>query len=354
VELKASMNICVVGQFYAEGFALHIAETLTDMGHFVVRHEAGLKVRRRNGVFQRANQARNLLYGISDKVPAIRAIRMRKLWQQVESRPLDVVLVCHDWLLPEEVSELRRRSRAQVAMWFPDHIANLGPGYFLNAPYDAVFVKDPFIVQALESAMRCPIFYLPECFNPGRHRLVDAGLPKNGYDCDITTAGNMHSWRALVFSHLAEFDVRVWGPRAPLWLPLGAVEQMCQGRSVYDAEKAAAFLSAKIVLNTLHYGEVWGVNVRAFEAAGIGAFQMIDWRPGLAQLFREDHELIAYRGIEDLKAKIRYWLPRDAERRTIAVAGYRRAHSEHTYRHRLDLLLSSLCGRERGYAMPVL
>jgi spore maturation protein CgeB len=94
--------------------------------------------------------------------------------------------------------------------------------------------------------------------------------------------------------------------------------------------------------------------VRAFEASGVGAFQMVDWRPGLAQLFEDGRELISFRGIEDLKHKLRYWLPRDDERREIAAAGMRRAYQEHTYRHRLDLLLSSLAGHERGFPVPKL
>lgn len=37
------MNILVIGKFYTEGFALHIAETLSTMGHTVRRFEPGCK-----------------------------------------------------------------------------------------------------------------------------------------------------------------------------------------------------------------------------------------------------------------------------------------------------------------------
>lgn len=37
------MNILIIGKFYIEGFALHIAETLTAMGHAVRRFEPGFR-----------------------------------------------------------------------------------------------------------------------------------------------------------------------------------------------------------------------------------------------------------------------------------------------------------------------
>ena len=40
------------------------------------------------------------------------------------------------------------------------------------------------------------------------------------------------------------------------------------------------------------------------------------------------------------------------ERSTIAEAGMRRAHAEHTYALRLRMLLESLAGRQHGYPTP--
>jgi spore maturation protein CgeB len=154
------------------------------------------------------------------------------------------------------------------------------------------------------------------------------------------------------YQHLAGYNVKLWGHPAPLWLPTGPVADMYQGLSVYNEDKARAFRGAKIVVNHLLYGEIWGLNVRCFETAGIGAFQMVDWRPGLGQLFEDGKELIIFTSMADLKAKVDYWLPRLDERRAIAAAGQRRALAEHTYRHRLELLLATLAGEARGFPMP--
>ncbi|MDP1614644.1 MAG: glycosyltransferase [Methylococcales bacterium] len=196
-------------------------------------------------------------------------------------------------------------------------------------------------------------YYLPECFNPEKHWLSEETIGHDSaYQCDVTTAASQHSWRVAFFKHLVDYDVKLWGNPAPLWMPAGSVAQMYQGRPVHNHDKVKAFRGAKIVVNNLYYSEIGGVNVRCFEAAGAGAFQMVDWRPGLGQLFEDGKKLISFKNIADLKQKIDYWLPREAERRLIAEAGMRRAHAEHTYVLRLGLLLDTLTGIRHGFPSP--
>jgi spore maturation protein CgeB len=348
------MKILVIGKFYTEGFALHIAETLAYLGHGVQRFEPGFHAGRIGGrLGHQLDQVRGVIHSATDSLPAVRARRMQALWQMAEQGPLDVVIVCHDFLWPNEVAELKRRTRAQVALWFPDHMANFGRGFFMNAPYDALFFKDPYIIHALGDVLRSPVYYLPECFNPERHWLPEEAIGQDAsYHCDITTAGNLHSWRVAFFKNLSDLDVKLWGKPAPLWMAAGPVAGLHQGREVNNHDKVRAFRGAKIVVNNLQYGEVWGVNVRCFEAAGAGAFQMVDWRPGLSQLFEVGRELISFGSMADLKQKIDFWLPREAERRAVAESGMRRAHAEHTYALRVALLLDTLAGTQRGYTLP--
>jgi spore maturation protein CgeB len=348
------MNILIIGKFYTEGFALHIADTLVNMGHNVKRFEPGFKQGKLAGrLGHRIDQVRSVIYSATDSLPPIRAQRMKSLWQVAEQGHLDTVIVCHDFLWPAEVSELKHRTHAKVAMWFPDAMVNFRRGFFMTAAYDALFFKDPYIVHALGDVLQSPVYYLPECFNPARHYLAEAELGDlSDYQCDITTAGNQHSWRVAFFKNLSAYNVKIWGNPAPLWMAAGIVNSMHQGRGVYNHDKVRAFRGAKIVLCNLNYSEIWGVNVRCFEAAGAGAFQMVDWRPGLSHLFEEGKEIITFKSIVELKQKIDYWLPREAERRAIAEAGRLRAHAEYTYSHRLTLLLDTLAGNAQGFPVP--
>jgi len=348
------MRILVLGKFYGEGFGLHIAEALEHMGHEVKRFEPGVRHRSRGQFALRAIQLRSTLHAATDGIPWVRSLRMSALWRTAEAQPLDAIIVCHDFLSPGEVAELKRRTGAAIALWFPDSITGFWRGFFMLAPYDALFFKDPFQVARLNGVLRSPVWYLPECFSPERHVLKG---PLNNeditrYGCDICTAGNFHAYRAAFFEHLSQYDVKIWGNRPPMWLsPLGIASRY-GGKYVEHSEKAKAFLAAKIVLNNVHYSEIWGVNARAFEAAGIGAFQMLDWRPGIAQLFEDGREVITFRGISDLKSKVNFWLSRNHERELVGQAAKKRAHAEHTYSMRLDLLLDTLAGRARGFPLP--
>jgi len=349
----AAMNILVIGKFFTDVFAMHIAETLAAQGYSVQRFEPGVKLHRIEGrIGQRLDQALSTVHGATDSIPRIRKRRMRGLWERLEEQRPEVVIVCYDFLWADEVAAIKRRTGASIAMWFPDHLANFGRAHFMNAAYDALFFKDPYIVHILRGRLASPVRYLPECFNPARHRLPEGEVIGPEYRCDITTAGNAHSWRVALYNQLGRYDVKLWGGPLPLWMPNGPAKAMHQGRSVMNDEKARAFLGAKIVLNNLHYGEIWGVNVRTFEAAGIGAFQIVDWRPAVDQLLDDGKEVVTFRHREDLLPMIDYWLRHDDERAAVARAGKRRAAAEHTYAHRLSLLLDSLAGRADGYPMP--
>lgn len=182
------MNILVIGKFYIEGFALHIAEIFVDMDHNVRHFEPGLRSGQAGGhISHRLKQVRSVVYAATDNLPIIRKSRLKSLWQECEKGPLDLVIVCHDFLWPDEITELKHLTGAQVAMWFPDHLGNFGRSYFMNAPYDALFFKDPYIVHILGDVLRSPVYYLPECFNSKQHWLPEEEIGSDTeYKCDIT------------------------------------------------------------------------------------------------------------------------------------------------------------------------
>lgn len=342
-------NVLVIGRFVEEGFATHIRNTLLDMGYCVHEFVPDGQPSSSGGMLMhRINQARRVIDNILREIPKFRAKQMQRLWKLVKDINIDYVIVCHDFLQPAEVKQLKELTGAKIGMWFPDALVNFGKGYFMNAPYDGLFFKDPFIPKALLNVLETPVYYMPECFNPKLH-INNKDLIDKKYQCEITTAGNAHSWRVAFYKHLANYDVKIWGPRAPLWMPLGSMQTKFQNRLVHYHEKAQAFLGAKIVVNNLHYGEIWGLNVRTFEAAGIGAFQLVDSRLGLAQLFEDGREIVSFNSIEDMHNKIQYYLKNPELRAQIAQAGKVRAYKDHTYELRLRLILDTLDGNANGY-----
>jgi spore maturation protein CgeB len=353
------MRILVIGRIYEEGLASLISQELRLMGHEVVAFDPGPKL---IAFGSRAafyfNRVKSLGY------EAIKGARRSLGHSGLIGRlrrfiggagALDVTIVCHDFLAPAEAAEVKRLTRAPLVIWFPDAISNFQRHMFLNGPYDFLFFKDPYIVDILRRNLGAPAYYLPECYDPRAVQLADASETiDERYAADIGTAGNIYAYRIAFFGNLAEYRVRLWGLPPPKWMDLGKVKPMVESRFVAGVEKAKAFRSAKIVLNNLHPAEIWGTNVRTFEVCGAGAFQLVDWRPGLAQLFDLDRELVAFTDRVDLKYKINYYLAATEERQKIAAAGQARALRDHTYARRLTLLLDTVAGRARGFPQPAI
>jgi spore maturation protein CgeB len=346
------MKILIVGTHIVEGFADHIRDTFEDLGHeariYDVTRVAGspLPAAARALVSRGLDVARKKGGWLARRClePLFRTVR--------DAGPFDLVLSVHDYLYPDEVAALRELG-AKVALWFPDPVGAIGREYFIAAPFDALFLKEPYLVAKLRLALGLPAFYLPECHNPKRHGPVPLeDSDRARYGCDVTTVGNLYSYRAGLLASLEGLDVRLWGGPVPFWLWSWPHRKWGRGEFLAYEEKAKAFLAAKIAVNTLRPGEIWGTNVRTFEIAGAGAFELCEWTPGLSDLFEPGTEIETFRSGEELGEKARRYVRDGDSRRRIAAAGHRRATADHTYAHRLKLLLATLHGEAEGYPLP--
>ena len=220
-------NVLVIGKFSTEAFGLHIAETLAQMGYGVFRFTPGVNAPQGGGVLRhRINQARRVIWQAFDSIPKFRSKHIEGLWKLVKNQPIDYVIVCHDFLQPAEVAKLKQLTNAKIALWFPDALVNFHKGYFMNACYDGLFFKDPFIKFTFMEVLSSPVYYLPEAFNPTLHGLPEGTIIEDQYLCDLTTAGNAHSWRVAFYQLIANYEVKVWGPPAPVWMPKDNLAKM--------------------------------------------------------------------------------------------------------------------------------
>jgi spore maturation protein CgeB len=187
------------------------------------------------------------------------------------------------------------------------------------------------------------VFYLPEACNPDIHRSVMLSEAEEAlYRSDICTFGTLYYYRQAILEHLCGYDLKVWG-NVPDWL-VNRIGSRHLGRGVYEEDKCKAVAGAKIVLNSLHYGEIQAINCRAFEVAGCGGFQLMSYTPAVAEHFEIGKEVEVFHSRKALIEKIDYYLARPEKRAEIAAAGQRRAYAEHTYRQRLATLID-IAGR---------
>jgi spore maturation protein CgeB len=98
---------------------------------------------------------------------------------------------------------------------------------------------------------------------------------------------------------------------------------------------------SKIVFNShINIAGSYAANIRLFEATGMGACLITDWKDNLRDLFEPDVEVMTYRTVAECAEKVNYLLKHPAELKGIASAGQRRTLREHTYYHRAQQLVN--------------
>jgi spore maturation protein CgeB len=348
------MKILVIGKYYPDSFASHIYDNLEKLDHLVNKFEIPnlTKLITSNLFFFRIfAKILSFFEKGFDSIYFFRKLKFKNLYNTIKKYDHDLIIVTYDYFWPKEISNIKLNTNAKIVMWFPDAISNLGNAFFMVSEYDALFFKDPFIVSTISNFIKPKVYYLPECFNPYKHNLNNEEI-SNEYICDLTTAGNQHSWRVAFFENLKGYNIKFWGLKQPIWMPTNILSTYYQGKAVHNHDKAKAFLGSKIVINNLHFSEIWGLNVRCFEAAGIGAFQLVNWRPGIEDLFLIGEEIITFDGVVDLKNKIDYWLSNPIERKRISEKAKLRATKEHTYEIRLNQMISCIFHNQECYKIP--
>ena len=108
------------------------------------------------------------------------------------------------------------------------------------------------------------------------------------------------------------------------------------GRGMYEVLQGS-----QMTLNHhIDVADEYAGNLRLFEATGVGALLVTDWKKNLHEMFEPGREVVAYRTPEECVELIRHYLDHEDERQTIARAGQERTLRDHTFYHRMQELAS--------------
>lgn len=138
------------------------------------------------------------------------------------------------------------------------------------------------------------------------------------------------------------FALKWWGPRLGrklVNLPLffSALGRAWGGRFVYGPEFAKVALASKVLLAFDRHAHIRrSMSARMYTAVGCGAFYLCEAVEGIETVLAPGKEIVTFRGEDEMIEKIRYYLPREEERKAIARAGQARVLREHTYQKRLE------------------
>jgi len=338
-----ALRLLVVGPVYGGSYpiACYVKEALDSLGHQVSFVDLT--------AFYPGYRELQKMDPASDLLRSLEQLLSQLIERRTRTFSPDVVVFLAQAPIREESLTRIREDGIRVAYWFVEDYRRM-PYWRRLAPFtDAFFVIQREAEEAIRAAGAPCVRYLPMAALPGTH--APQGLSANDidrYGSAVSFVGAGYRNRRNFLARLTSLDLKVWGNEwegSPTVLQEAIQEN---GRRVSSEETVKIFCASQINLN-LHssphheavdpHGDF--VNPRTFEIAGCSAFQLVDRRSLLPDLFNEQ-ELVVFDDLKDAREKIEHFLGDPHERRRYAERAYQRVLKEHTYDLRLKELIGTL------------
>ncbi|MGN6393852.1 MAG: CgeB family protein [Gemmatimonadales bacterium] len=242
------------------------------------------------------------------------------------------------------VAALRQGASPTWVNWFCDARRSAEDILPLAGAYDAVFVADHATVEALDEPGNPPVHYLPAGCDPSIHRPMRA---RDRFRANVVFAGTATPHRERQLSELVEFGLAVWGPG---WRRT-RLRDYCRGELLGHEDYIRAYAGVSVAVNLACTDEAAGeghdpgASRRLFELAAIGVPQVLENHPDAHRHFREGSEILVARSPAELRTLTAEGLHDRAWAEQVAAGARQRALKEHTYMHRLAMLLHAVMGR---------
>ena len=267
----------------------------------------------------------------------------------------DLVLCMAQAPLSRQALKKLAKDDIVTAMWFmEDH--RLFTYWKSFAPYYdffAVIQKQPILEQLQELGVNA--LYLPLAALPNFHCQTELEpMDQRRFGADLSFMGAGYPNRRLAFRQLTNYDFKIWGTE---WdnEPLLASHLQLQGARISPEDCVKIFNATKINLNlhsSVHTNKLVPggdfVNPRTFELAACAAFQLVDNRILLPELFN-DTELATFGSMEELLDLIPFYLNNPDKRTKMAKQAQKKVLAQHTYQHRMQELIAFIALKRPGW-----
>jgi len=333
----------------------YVASALKEDGHLVEIFEAP--------EFNSAYNSLKSLKVTSDRLSYLQNSFLNVVSQavlaKVDTFEPDMVLCMAQAPLNQQALKRLRRDGVTTAMWFVEDFRLFTYWKGFAPLYDifAVIQKEPFFSE-LKAIGQPNAVYLPLAAQPDFHKPMDlTPVEQRKFGSTISFMGAGYPNRRVAFRELINRDFKIWGSD---WDGDHVLEPLIQlkGARVTPEECVKIFNATTINLN-LHssvqadelvtFGDF--INPRTFELAACGAFQLVDKRSLLEEVFNDD-ELATFESIDDLVNKINYYTKHPEECASFAQKAQARVLAEHTYKKRMQILMEFTATRVEGWPKP--
>lgn len=272
------------------------------------------------------------------------------IFESFTEKPADLLIMMAQAPISARILQELRKQGVVTALWFTEDYLRFTYWQLLAPYYDFVFtIQKGDCVDKIKAAGAGEVMYLPMACDPGIHRPLNLSEEERArWGSPISFVGAGYHNRQQTFASLSNLPFKIWGTEWPECKPFDRMVQE-GGRRLTPEEYVKIFNATDININLHSSSERDGVdpsgdfvNPRTFELAACGAFQLVDERSHLPELFIPGKEVITFRSTEDLKEKIKYFLEHPEERREIAARARERVLKDHTYDKRIKEMLSTI------------
>lgn len=205
--------------------------------------------------------------------------------------------------------------------------------------FDLVIVNDYYHgVQWLELGAQEMICLPISAVDPDFHYPRDTSInPVDVGFVGTLLPENLYGQRVKMLQSLSNFDLGIWSVHDVPPSLQKYVRGSALGHSMIDVLSNTK-ISVNIHGNFMRYGG----NMRLFETAAVGAFQITDNLPGIEEWFTVGEHLVTFETADDLVDKVQYYLAHEDERLAMAQSAREYALKYHTYDVRVQALEAKL------------
>lgn len=282
----------------------------------------------------------------------------KHIFQQLsEFNPEMFISISGSSLFPETVRKIRNELNCITICFIADNPFDPAPNrdkYFAMSLefYDLLLLPEPVWEKKIRNlspnSQIIQFFggYEPQNFFPvSKQEIEKKDIEK--FVCDVSFTGGSYkksaegAYRASILGQLNGFNIKIWGDEG--WKYrfrfFPSLEKKYQGFRLSYRELRKLYSISKINLNLPSPQILTGFQPRVFEIAACKGFQIVDHSEELHSIFNKD-EIVTFKGAEDLKNKIDYYLKKSNERKKIAEKLYEKVINEFTWENQIAKIIN--------------